>query len=170
PYNDLEFYVFTRGPRLLNERRFGPRLRELGERLTPAAGMHVEFNVDTLARLREGPVTMFSYDLVSGHRAIWSDAHASSSPALAACERHLDAQNIPLSEATRLLFNRCSGLLFARALLDAGRLTREESDFVGRNRAKAQLALGDVVLAAAGEYHWSCRERQRRLEQLISQR
>src|ERR1041385_3008569 len=78
PYNDLEFYVFARGQRLLNERRFGPRLRELGEPLTPQDGVHVEFKDDSLAHLREGPVTMFSYDLVSGHRALGSYAQLST--------------------------------------------------------------------------------------------
>src|SRR5262249_28870160 len=38
----------------------------------------------------------------------------------------------------------------------------------GRNIAKAQLAFGDAVLVALGQYHWSCRERHRLLEQLTA--
>ena len=37
----------------------------------PGAGLHVEFKIDSLERFRHGPITMFSYDLVSGHKPIW---------------------------------------------------------------------------------------------------
>jgi hypothetical protein len=59
--------------------------------------------------------------------------------------------------------NRCSGLLFARERLNRGTFTRDDADFAERNLAKARLALGDAVLVAFGRYHWSCRERGRRL-------
>jgi hypothetical protein len=62
--------------------------------------------------------------------------------------------------------NRASGLLFAKALLGKANFNSRDSDFVRRNIAKAQLALGDVVLTAFGRYHSSCRERHRRLEKL----
>ncbi|MEY2466177.1 MAG: hypothetical protein QOD03_698 [Verrucomicrobiota bacterium] len=195
-YNDLEFYVFLRGNRVLNERRYHRALQQLGERISPEAGLHVEFKVDSLARLRKSPVTMFSYDLVSGHRVLWTGAknekHRTSniehptpneanadnldversmlnvrcSPPFSNCKHHLDAGNIPLSEATRLLFNRCTGLLLAKELLNTAHLTTEQADFIGRNLAKAQLALGDTVLCALGQYHWSCLERRERLKQL----
>jgi rhamnosyltransferase len=161
PYNDLEFYVFLRGNRVLNERSYHKSLEHLGERLSGEAGLHVEFKVDSLERLRRSAVTMFSYDLVSGHRLLLGDKNL-----FAGCEHHLDAAKIPLAEATRLLFNRCTGLLLAKELLKKRELTADDADFVGRNLAKAQLALGDVVLAAAGEYHWSCLERRRALAEL----
>ncbi|MGN6554748.1 MAG: hypothetical protein ACTHLW_13650 [Verrucomicrobiota bacterium] len=163
PYNDLEFYVFTRGNRVWNERRLRPPLNALGEALSPEAGLHVEFKVDSLARLARSPTTMFSYDLVSGHRVL----HGGDA-ILAGCEHHLDASAIPLAEATRLLFNRCTGLLLAKELLRQSAPNVEQSDFIGRNLAKAQLALGDVVLVAAGQYHWSCVERHERLKQLLA--
>ena len=163
PYNDLEFYVFLRGNRFLNERRLGRMLRELGERLSPEAGLHVEFKVDSLAHLRRSPVTMFSYDLVSGHRVL-----AGKPGWFAGGEPHQDADKIPLHEATRLLMNRCSGLLFAQAKLKQDYFTAADADFVRRNLAKAQLAFGDVVLTAFGRYHWSCRERRARLRRFSS--
>jgi rhamnosyltransferase len=163
PYNDLEFYVFTRGNRLLNEHSLQEPLRKLGEYLSPAAGLHIEFKVDSLARLRRSPVTMFSYDLVSGHRLLLGDKNI-----FAGCQRHLDPAKIPLAEATRLLFNRCTGLLLAREILQKHQLTGEDADFIGRNLAKAQLALGDAVLAATGEYHWNCLERRKALKELAT--
>jgi hypothetical protein len=154
----LEFYVFTRGNRLLSERKYHHTLQKLGERLSSDAGLHVEFKVDSLARLRKSPVTIFSHDLVSGHRILFGEGNI-----FLGCEHHLDANKIPLSEATRLLFNRCTGLLLAKEFLNNSHLTIEQADFIGRNLAKTQLALGDAVLTASGEYHWSCLERHDRL-------
>lgn len=159
PYNDLEFYVFARGNRLWQDYRHGQALRDLGERLSPEAGVHVEFKIESAPRLRRASVSMFSYDLVARHRVVFGDDFV-----FKGCEHHLDAAKIPLAEATRLLCNRCSGLLLAGEMLN--NLTDEAADFVGRNLAKARLALGDAVLAAFGQYHWSVQERYRRLTAL----
>jgi hypothetical protein len=161
PYNDLEFYVFARGSRLLNEKRFRTPLAELGEELSSSASLHVEFKLDSFRHFRRAPVTMFSYDLVSGHKLLHGPSNL-----FEGCAHHTDARAIPLSEATRLLFNRCTGLLLALEKLDAPDLTPEAADFIGRNLAKARLAFGDAVLASFGQYHWSCLERNRRLNML----
>lgn len=161
PYNDLEFYVCVRGNRHLNERRFGRALHVLGEILTPQAGVEVEFKITSLAELRRGPVSMFSYDLVRGHRWLIGREEL-----LAGCEHHGEAEEIPVSEGTRLLMNRCTGLLLAREKLQRPEFTANDADFVARNIAKAELALGDAVLVAHAHYHWSVRERHRLLERL----
>jgi hypothetical protein len=162
PYNDLEFYVFIHGNDWLNERRFGEALRHLAHQLTPNAGVEIEFKIISTNKLRRSPPSMFYYDLVMGHRRLWGDEKL-----LTGCEHHCNAKNLPLSEATRLLMNRCSGLLFAREKLKLEPLTMEDADFAGRNLAKAQLAFGDAVLTAFGQYHWSCLERHKRLRQLL---
>ena len=161
PYNDLDFYVFLRGNRLLNRRRYQAALREWGEHLSPDAGAEVEFKIISQAALRSAPPSMFYYDLVMGHRRVWGDDSL-----LEGCEHHRDARLIPLSEATCLLMNRCSGLLFARERLERDVFTDEDADFVNRNIAKAELAFGDAVLTFHGQYHWSCLERHDRLQRL----
>jgi hypothetical protein len=161
PYNDLEFYVFLPGNRMLNERKYRRPLNALAEKLSLDAGIHVEFKCDSLQKLISSPVSMFTYDLVAGHRTV-----SGAPDVFQHCQHHLDSAAIPLSEATRLLFNRCSGLLLVREKLAQSTHTSEDADFIGRNLAKAQLALGDAVLAVHGKYHWSCRERNRRLTQL----
>lgn len=158
PYNDMEFYVFLRGNAFLVERKFRGPLHEAGERLSPEAGLEVEFKVLTLEKLRRSAPSMFYYDLVAGHRWLIGD-----DTLLAGCEHHRDAGGIPLHEAMRLLFNRCSGLLYSLERLRRAEFGATEADFVGRNLAKAQLAFGDVLLAAHGQYNWSCRERHSRL-------
>ncbi len=161
PYNDLESFVLVRGNAVLAERKFRHPLHELGERLSPDAGLEVEFKVITLDKLRRSGPSMFYYDLVMGHR--WLVGEESL---LFDCEQHRDAGRIPLHEATRLLMNRCSGLLFALKRLQRKDFSAADADFVGRNLAKAQLAFGDVLLTAHGQYHWSCRERHERLKQV----
>ncbi|HWQ90855.1 MAG TPA: hypothetical protein VN673_04230 [Clostridia bacterium] len=161
PYNDMEFYLFLRGNRLWNERKYRHPLAALADELSPEAGLHIEFKIESLERFRRAPVSMFSYDLVSGHRVIIGSAGA-----MAGCSRHLAAEQIPLSEGTRLLFNRCTGLLLAERMLRQATWGDEQADFVGRNLAKAWMALGDAVLTAAGQYHWSCLERRQRLQTL----
>lgn len=161
PYNDLEFFVFVRGSTFTNDRRFKSALHNLGESLSPAVGLDVEFKILSASRLRRSPASMFYHDLLMGHRWI-----IGGDGLFTGCDHHRDAARIPLHEATRLLFNRCTGLLFAGARLAQEDFTPAAADFVGRNLAKAQLALGDVALTMAGQYHWSCRERHRRLQEL----
>lgn len=158
PYNDLEFYVFVRGNAILAERRFRDPLHQLGHQLSPEAGLEVEFKVLTLGKLAAASPSMFYYDLVAGHRWLVGDDSL-----LAGCDQHREPRRIPPHEVTRLLMNRCSGLLFSLERLRRPAFGAEEADFVGRNLAKLQLALGDALLAAEGAYHWSCRERHNRI-------
>lgn len=161
PYNDLEYYVFVRGNVLLSERRYRGALEKLGKRLSRDAGLHIEFKIYSAKKLRHSRISMFTYDLTTGHQIIFG-----SEGIFKGCEHHLAAEEIPLHEATRLLFNRCSGLLLAGELLRHASLTVEEADFIGRNLAKAQLAFGDAVLTIFGQYHWNCLKRHARLDQL----
>jgi hypothetical protein len=161
PYNDLEFYIFVHGPLLLRERQYKRRLHEIGHHWTEKTGLEFEDKILSFQKIQRSPVTMFYHDLVVGHRWLYGPAQE-----FADCEHHRAAHRIPLHEATRLLMNRSSGLLFSAALLEKESFTTADSDFVRRNISKAQLALGDVVLTAFGRYHSSCRERRRRLEKL----
>jgi hypothetical protein len=184
PYNDLEFYVFLRGNKELNELRFGSRLHALEHSLSHAAGLQVELKLDSLSALRRRSVSMFSYDLVSRHRSVFGGENVFSG-----CEHHLNPSRIPVSEATRLLLNRCSGLLLVQDLLKRGScsasgegsivrgnsdcadlIEAEAADFIGRNLAKMRLGLGDSVLAAVGQYHWSCRKRRDLLQRISPSR
>ena len=161
PYNDLEFYVFLKGSTLLNDRRYKRALHQLGERLSQLAGIEVEFKILSLHQLRRSGTSMFSYDFVTKHRWLIGDESL-----FAGCDHHRDAKAIPLHEATRLLFNRCTGLLYAKERFQRGVFTKEDGDFVGRNLAKAQLGIGDAIIASRGEYHWSCMKRRERLAPL----
>jgi hypothetical protein len=161
PYNDLEFYLCLQGNRHGNEWRFGRPLHVLGEILTPQAGVEVEFKITSLDEMARSGISMFSYDLALGHR--WLVGREDQ---LARCAHHRVAENIPLAEATRLLMNRCTGLLLAQERLMRREFTAADADFVRRNIGKAELALGDAVLVDHAQYHWSVRERHARLTRL----
>jgi hypothetical protein len=161
PYNDLEFYIFARGPAWFNERCYAVALHHAGEELSKSAGVEVEFKITSLSKLRRSPPSMFYYDLLLGHCWLHGDDGLFDG-----CDHHRHARLIPISEATRLMMNRCSGLLFAREKLRRENFTGDDADFVCRNIAKARLALGDAVLTAFGQYHWSCVERNRRLNEI----
>lgn len=165
PYNDIEFYVCLAGNRFWNRRHFGPALHAFAKQMTALAEVDAEFHIITLAELRRPAPNMFYYDLVSGHRQLWGDPHL-----LADCGHHRNAGNLTLIEATRLLMNRGTGLLLASERLQHSFVSADDVDFIRRNIAKAQLALGDAVLTAFGEYHWSCRERHKRLLALAAAR
>jgi len=161
PYNDLEFYDFVRGPLLLRERQLRTKLADINHRWSEKTGVEFESKLLTFEKIQKAPVSMFYYDLAVGHRWVFGPGGEFQN-----CDHHRAAHRIPLDEATRLLMNRASGLLFAKALLEKNDFSAADADFVRRNLSKAQLALGDVVLTAFGRYHSSCRERHRRLEKL----
>lgn len=161
PYNDLEFYVIHTRHFLTAQKLYGKGLHQLSATFSQKAGIDVEFKLLSLAQLEGAPVSMFYYDLVSRHFLVVGDESA-----LENCGHHRAAHRIPLHEATRLLMNRCSGLFFSQQRLGCRMLSEDDSDFVYRNILKAKLALGDVILASRGEYHWSCLERHKRISKL----
>src|SRR5262249_47377256 len=106
-------------------------LAALADRLTGTVRVHVEFKIDSLAHFGSRPVSLFSYDLVSRSRTLYG-----LKSAFAGCEHHLQAGNIPVPEATRLLLNRCSGLLLAKAILSDSESCTEEALVTGKARTR----------------------------------
>ena len=155
-YNDLEFYLFTRGPVPRVLERWIHEMEHAGR---AAFGIDVEIKTMSAKALDSAGPSMFFHDLVSGHIVVHGPPDFLTRAAFA---RLRDPKKIPLHEVARLLFNRGSGLLFAEAKL-SGTDPEFDQGFILRNLAKAKLALGDAVLAANGLYHSSCRERERRI-------
>ena len=154
-YNDLEFFLFLKsGASPPPAAAWCERWERDG---TVKLGIDVEFKRDAATGLQHGAPTMFLYDLLQGHRVIWGDPGClARAPA-----RLRDPAAIPAEEATRLLFNRGSGLWFAQMKLAADAI--DELGFVERNQQKAKLAMGDAVLALSGRHHAMCEERDRRI-------
>lgn len=161
PYNDVEFFVFAKGQKHLLRRKWAAAIDAIGHRLTAKHGIEVEMRLLGSAEVKRATPSMFYFDLLKGHYWVLGD-----SSLFAGCGHHSDKKNLPLSEATRLLMNRSSGLLFSKSRLEQKNFSEEDADFVFRNISKAQLALGDAILASQKRYHWSCRERHERLKEM----
>jgi hypothetical protein len=158
-YNDLEFYLIVEAAADL------PAIEQWctaeSHRGDEALGIEVEFKVLRESAFLAAEPNMFYYDLLAAHRVVHgpADFAAQTRPELR------DPAKIPLTEVTRLLFNRGTGLFYSRFALETGS-ERVTNGFVERNHAKVRLALADAVLAAQGRYHFSCRERHRRLPEV----
>jgi hypothetical protein len=158
-FNDLDYFIFTPTPQ-------DPDILDalhVWEREESAfMGVDVEGKCLPESDLKQTPGSMMFYDLVAAQTIVFGPANFFEPyKALARPE------TIEAIEATRLLWNRGSGLLFARNDLENG------GDFavVHRNQAKAKLALGDALLTIRGKYRAYVRERQeelRRLEEVDS--
>ena len=164
-YNDLEFYLILReGADAAPVQRW---CAEQAHRGDEALGIEVEFKLLREGSFRAAEPSMFYYDLLAAHRIVWGPPDFAQTVA----RRLRDPGLIPLHEATRLLFNRGTGLFFSSVALcgsQAGRVcakARVTDGFIERNHAKVRLALADAVLASQGRYHFSCRERHRRVQE-----
>ena len=156
-YNDLEFYLILR-----DDADAGAAERwcaEQAHRGDEALGIEVEFKLLREGAFRSAEPSMFYYDLLTAHRVV----EGPSDFALTVAGRLRDPSLIPLHEATRLLFNRGTGLFFSAVALHRND-ARVKNGFIERNHAKVRLALADAVLASQGHYHFSCRERHRRIQ------
>ena len=157
PYNDIEYYVFLASGSRNNCQRYGKELEKAAHQMSQEAGVEVEFKVLTWSRLKHAGPSMFYYDLAHGHKVIYGNLEADLS------NSHHGRMPLPRSEASRLLLNRCSGLLFSLERLQRPEFTTDDSDFVARNIAKLQLAVGDTFLVHHGLYHSKASTRHERL-------
>lgn len=155
-YNDLEFYLLVKdGARVDPLERWCAAQSHRGDE---ALGIEVEFKILSEKAFRAAEPSMFYYDLLAAHRVVFGPADFGATLP----ERLRDPALIPMHEATRLLFNRGTGLFYSLVALRE-KSQRATNGFIERNHAKVRLALADSVLAVQGRYHFSCRERHQRL-------
>lgn len=155
-YNDLEFFLFLKPG--CDDAAAAGWCAGWEKSGTAELGIDVEFKRLPASAVLAAAPTMFLHDLVLGNRPVWGDAgFLNDAPASLR-----DPAALPPEEVTRLLFNRGSGLWFARTRL-AGATGEADGGFVERNHMKARLALGDAVLASSGGHHPLCLERARRI-------
>jgi len=153
-HNDLDFFLFS-------ERPDDPQLRAWvameEKQWTEHLGIHVDFACLAPQSLDDAPGSMMLTDVALGYREVFGEVDF-----IEVAARSCDPSLLPLWEASRLLWNRGSGLYFARCRVGE----RSEPEFVERNQQKLALALGDALLCLAGQHYPSVEERGRRLERL----
>ena len=151
--NDLDYFLFADVP---EDARLAAWCRRIERAESAAMGIDVEIKCLRADSIGNAGRSMMFADLVAGHVVVAGDAGF-----LVAMREGLDFSRIEPEEATRLLWNRGSGMFFSRCRMgdDA------EMKFVIRNHAKLKLALGDAWLCLNGQYTSKCRERGERLAQ-----
>ncbi len=151
-FNDLDYFIFTAAP---EDPALLAAVESWEQEESQALGIDVEAKCLPRRDLADTPGSMMFYDLVAAHTVVdgpkdYLDRYKSMAR----------PGTIRPVEATRLLWNRGSGLLFAREGLEF----EGDLDIVHRNQAKAKLALGDALLTIRGDYRAYVRERQERLQ------
>ena len=153
-FNDLDYFIFTDSP---DDQELVAAVHEWEQAESLKMGIDVEGKCLPKSDLRQTKESMMFYDLVAGHIIVYGpEDFFSAYSALA------DPGTIAAVEATRLLWNRGTGLLFARTDL-AG---EKDLDVVHRNQSKAKLALGDALLTLCGKYRPFARERHHLLSEM----
>lgn len=153
-FNDLDYFLFTESP---DDRELVAAVHEWEQSESLKMDIDVEGKCLPKSDLQQTKESMMFYDLVAGHTIVegpegFFDAYS----ALA------NPKTIAPVEATRLLWNRGTGLLFAR--LDLAQ--NQDLSAVHRNQSKAKLALGDALLTLNGDYRPFARERHQLLSQM----
>lgn len=153
-YNDLDYFIVCK-------RRAGARLKaavaEWERRERARLGIDVEGVCLGPWQIDCSGGSMLFHDLFAGHHVV-----AGPADTLQRMGATVDAGRIGVGEASRLLWNRGTGLLYARVDL-AAEVDAAGLAIVHRNQRKAALGIGDALLAAAGGYASTVAERARRV-------
>lgn len=151
--NDLDYFLFDEAP---GDAGLQAWCRGIEHTESAALGIDVEIKCLRADSIGDPSRSMMFADLVAGHVTVAGDGGF-----LLRLRAALDFSRIDAAETTRLLWNRGSGMYFARCRMGQD----EEMMFVIRNHAKLKLALGDAWLCLNGQYTSLCRERAARLAQ-----
>lgn len=158
PYNDLDFFVFTKGLSKAQRQEIDVALGELSRELSEELRVDVDF---CSAREEKSLVnvsnTLMYQELLAGHVMVYGSESALS------CILPLPASKIPGLEGMRMMLNRGAGLLFALRRLASGESASSDGGFVIRNLQKCVLGCGDALLICGHEYDYSLEKRQEKL-------
>jgi hypothetical protein len=142
PYNDLDLTIVVK-----NTDGVPALLHPVSERFAERLGIEVDFSRPlTESQIRQWPHTLMWHELALGYMVLSGpqDYLKNLAPDY--------IWTLPdLQEGARLLLNRGAGLLWALRVSEKLE-TSPDPDFVRRNLYKAQIAMGDVALMAAGCY------------------
>lgn len=158
PHNNADYL-------LILERSAGSRRSEIKtaldqelEAVVDRFGIGVDLTTITTSKLGRSPCLVMWYDMRFGHKTILGD------PDFVPGLRRFSAQRILASDVLNLLVNRGTLLLLNRALLERGTESERDRRNVIKHGAKAIIGYGDALLFSLGAYHWSYREKARRME------
>jgi hypothetical protein len=146
-YNDLDFFVFGNK----KSSGAGKLLHDVAVKYEKELKVDVDFSaVMSVRGIKNNAPRLMMQELRRGYRLVCGED---------LLEKHLPEfppEQIPFSEACRLLLNRGMGLLLAGEKIYGN---SGESDFILRNINKAILGCCDALLIARKNYKWQIDER-----------
>lgn len=143
PFNDLDLVIVVRSKKAIDFHA----LAAVEAKYRDILGIHVDFARPlTVADIRAWLHWQVWHDLAAGHVVLHGPADILTVNAPAG----LDAP-LPLIEASRLLLNRGTGLMWSQRVI-RGQEDEPDAGFVRRNFYKALLAMGDGLLIIHGRY------------------
>ena len=146
-YNDLDFFVFSRRKNPVGVEV----LKELAGKYEHELKVDVDFSaVMTVKDMKKNAKRLMMQELKRGYHLV------AGIDLLEQYLPELPAEQLPFSEACRLLLNRGMGLLLAGNKI-AG--NSGDTDFILRNINKAILGACDAYLIAEKKYKWCIAER-----------
>jgi hypothetical protein len=149
-YNDLDFVLVVNNKRALNHQHLDELTEKYTEKLSIDVDLSRPLTPDDICEL---PHCLMWHDLLNGHKVIYGDQNILNILAPGVVKKAP-----PVIEATRLLLNRGSGLLWAIKIIK-GQQQQEDPDFIRRNYYKCLLALGDALLISKQSYSTQCQGR-----------
>lgn len=150
-FNDLDYFVFCDNP---GDSELLQAIRSWEVDESPALGIDVEAVCIRPQQVEASGASMMFYDLLHGHCVVLGPADFLQSRFPLPPHGRIAA-----IEATRLLWNRGSGLWFARVDLEQASSPIVDA-VIHRNQAKALLGLGDAWLSLNGLYRPLVAERR----------
>jgi len=154
PLNDYDLVVVRASP-LPRPRLYAKLTHRLEEKL----GLHVDLLPVWQGRLARVEPKIFWYETRGWGRVLWGPPDL-----LITALPPMRAEELPLEEGVRLLYNRAAGLLLAYP--GPGKPFEPQLTLI--QASKACLAAGEALLVSEGKYNGSLQERLRRL-QLLAQ-
>ena len=146
-YNDLDFFVFGRR----KSAGAAEKLDAIAKKYEHQLKVDVDFSrLMTVRDIKNNAPRLMMQELKRGYVPVYGE------DLLKEYLAEIPADQLPFSEACRLLLNRGMGLLLAGEKISQG---SPDSDFILRNIYKAILGACDAMLIADGIYLWKIDER-----------
>ena len=158
PYNDIDFFVFTRIKSSRKCRNFDDALRLISEKYTRQLSISIDFApAKNIKKFRSEQHTLMYQELLYRHVLIHGmdllDGMSCSPP-----------HDLHVQEALRLLVNRGMGLLLTVRKLAENPTASDTMEFAVRNLHKAAQGAGDALLIGMRRYDYDL---QRRLQIIL---
>lgn len=159
-HNNLDVLLILRGRGSRLAASDLAELREAFDRLEMQFDVGIDFSTQTDAYLRRAPGLVMWYDMRFGHKTLLGD------PDFVPNLTRFQVDRILPSDVRDLLVNRSTLLLLNDFILEQASGTEAQRRALVRHAAKAIIGVGDAMLFFRGRYHWSYREKCRRLSVL----